>query len=75
MSKVQKKALQQASKILKSLETSTTYSAVSSALRKAEFDKGKIDDVLTVLITETTKDSKIVNEAKSWIDTVIEDLP
>ena len=73
--KIQKKSLEHASNVLKTFDTYPIYDAVSDALKKAEISEDNKRDILKALQTESYKLKQISEEAKNWIDAVIEDLP
>ncbi len=74
MIKIQKKALQHTSDILKTFDTYPIYSAISKALENAKVPAEDKRAILNTLQEESSKLNKISTEAKTWIDTIIEYL-
>lgn len=73
MTNIEKKSLLHVSEILKSFDTFKIYRALSDAMTEAGIDntvKSKISDKYQSAISEQ---SKKVDTAKSWVDTLISD--
>ena len=72
--KIQKKSLEHVSETLKSFDTYPLFSAVSVVLDELKItgaDRKKITDAI---LSESNELREICDEAKKWLDAVIEDL-
>lgn len=75
MMKIQKKSLAYASNVLKSFDTYPLYEAVNEALIQKNVIPVEREYILSALQKESSKLRQISDEAKEWIDAVIDDLP
>lgn len=74
---IQKKSLQRVSDLLGSVNLYNTYHALTTSLDACNLDadtKRAIIGEYSKYQSAMTSEKKIINEAKSWVDSILEDL-
>ncbi len=71
---IQKKSLEHISKTLKSFETYETYRALVDVMTEEGIDKTVRNKITEVFQSTIDEQQKKVNEAKAWIDSLLEDV-
>lgn len=72
--KFKKKSLEHVSNILGTFDTYPIYNAVYDVLEKSEISDANKKDILNVIQTESFKLKQISDDAKNWVDAIIEDI-
>jgi hypothetical protein len=74
MMNIQKKSLEHISKTLKSYDTYETYSALIDIMTKEGIDNAVRNKITEVFQSTIREQSKKVDEAKAWTDSLLEDV-
>lgn len=74
MMNIQKKSLQHISDTLGKFDTYPTYSALIDIIKHHGIDAKIRHEILGVYQENITEQRKFVNEAKSWTDSLLEDI-
>jgi len=71
---IQKKSLDHISKTLESYDTYETYSALVDVMTKEGIDNAVRKKIMEVFQSTIREQSKKVDEAKAWTDSLLEDV-